>query len=220
MTRHTACKLVCGAWAYSIVLGLPLVLLESNGDLQHNSKLSCYFNKIASSAWRISIMIVTVAIILIQVSTYNSLKERLHGALNLRLSLGKIRLYRRAMITSALIAIAFCIGWLPIAIASLMFDWLPDSRDAIVEVNMYFRILFILQGFSNGIIFCLKDVKCCCNRNASRVYPRPETVMTNMAVNKENAVNHRLLFSAHTSSAHLGLAEVGMSPKLLRLLKE
>ena len=187
---------ICVAWAYSITIGLPLVVLKSDGNLELHSKVSCYFNKVASSTWRISIIIVTILINLIQVSTYNSLKKRLSGATNLHLSIGKIKMYKRAMTTCGLIAVAYSIGWLPIAVGSLMFDWMPGYRGVIIEVNSYSRILFILQGFSNAVIFGLRNVTCHCKRNSNKVHPGHSTLLTIVARPKENGSNPGSIFNA------------------------
>ncbi len=187
MTRKTAKISICVAWAYSISIGLPLALLKPDGDLQLNNRVACYFNRAAASIWRGSMIALILLIIFMQVLTYGLLRRRLNTVVaTLQISVGKIKLYKRAMKTCAQIAVAFFIGWMPIAIGSLLFDWLPGNRGVLMEVNHYFRILFILQGFSNVVIFRLRNLypkiqsicreKCCCKSNINTVHPMQGTL--------------------------------------------
>ncbi len=187
MTRTTAKRSVCAAWVYSVGIGLLLAILEPDGDLQPNNSVSCYFNRFASTMWRGSIIILIILIVYVQVINYQVLRQRLNMATEiLNLSQGKIKLYKRAMKTCTMIAIAFLIGWLPVAIGSLLFDWLPSYRAVLIEINHYFRILFILQGFSNVVIFRMRNLyprilnvlrtKCPCKHNQNIVHPLQERV--------------------------------------------
>ncbi len=182
MTKRAAKTIICVAWAYSACIGLPLALLHPDGDIRPNRRVACYFNRAASTVWRGSIIILIIIIIYFQVLNYHLLRQQLRAAAQIQnLSQGKIKLYKRAMKTCTLITGAFLIGWFPLVIGSMLFDWLPNDRATIIEVNHYFRILFILQGFSNVVIFRMRNLyprilnlfqrMCLCQRNPNAVYP-------------------------------------------------
>ena len=61
------------------------------------------------------------------------------------------------MTMSTFIAIGFTIGWLPITVSSLIYDWTAYNTEFTEKIVRDSYLLCILQSFSNAIIFRVQN---------------------------------------------------------------
>ncbi len=178
MTRMRAILLITFGWAYGIILILICILFPRSED-PYKVGFKCERKAIPMTLVALSGLFIICSIITIQIQTLFILKSRLNeargndgrSALVTRISTGRIRLYKRAMGTSGMIGLVYVIGWMPLFVVYTINAWSLGDKDIVDTVLPKFVILaFILQSFSNAIIFRLRNLDkscftCCRKRN-------------------------------------------------------
>ena len=173
LSTSTAKTYVAAGWIYSATIALLVALL-----IPENEKLSpintCLlrgsgYNKVTRTVALLSILGIILAVAIIQFTTVLKLQKRLNNWVGPVTNQGLNKLYKRAITKSALVAIAFSIGWGPVCITTISLDWSIQSPFVSEKVVPILFALAFLQGFCNAIIFRAKHLKsyihqkiCCC----------------------------------------------------------
>ncbi len=96
-------------------------------------------------------------VVILQAATYWKLWKQQQVAVGPGTSTGRNRMYRRAMVTSSLVASAFLIGWLPVHTCVLLFHWSSIDEETMNTIIRAVSTLGFLQSFSNPIIFKVRN---------------------------------------------------------------
>ncbi len=163
LSPSTAKKCVAAGWIYSATIAL-LVAFLIPGNKQLRPTNTCLlgdsgYNAVIRKIAALSILGIILAVAIIQFMTFSKLQKRLHNSVGPVTNQGLNRLFKRAMTKSALIAIAFSIGWAPICMRIILVDWSIQNPFVSKEVIPFLMALASLQGFCNAIIFRAKHLK-------------------------------------------------------------
>ncbi len=179
LSKITAWILVSIAWVYSGVVGILVIFLkpstsETNSNCIYNSDM---FHRGPKTLWAASNITVVLIITLIQIKSVYKLRRRLcvsiasarfNGSVQFNdIGHGNTRpglniLYKRALMTSGLVALGYTVGWLPATIGLVLHDWSSLDQAKVGQVSQALFTLSVLQGFCNAIIFRFRhqDYKC------------------------------------------------------------
>ena len=87
------------------------------------------------------------------------------GAVTLQVAAGskaRRQLYVKAMIKSCLISIAFVIGWIPLCICTILYDWAPGVDVLLLnKIIPNLTMISSVQAVSNAFIFWVFGLHCC-----------------------------------------------------------
>ncbi len=165
LSKKKAVILVCCGWFYSIFIVLLHVFIQASSEnVQANSTQDCFkvdalFHKIPSTIFAISVICLVAMVAILQTMTYWKLWKRQQMAIGSIVSTnGMTRMYKRAMVTSSLIATAFLIGWLPFTISVLLNNWSNVNEEKSQQISSIIATLGIIQSFCNAIIFKLRNM--------------------------------------------------------------
>ena len=180
--QSTAIKLVLCAWSYSVFAGLMIALhgIDPNWvNIQQNNCqfLSGYFSRASRTLFCVSLIIISILVAMIQVTSFVKLRRRLNvrvapvgvGRVGNRCDSGINMLYKRAMRNSALVGISFMVGWLPVCIMMLLYDWGHIDQDTLINVGWLVVPLTMMQGLANAVIFRARNIYMFFQRIFSRV---------------------------------------------------
>ena len=166
MTRMRAILLIILGWTYGTILVIIIIIFPRSED-PYKVGFKCERKAIPLTLVAMPGLFIICSIITIQTQTLLILKSRLNEAtrndrqpaLVTRISTGRIRLYKRAMGTAGMIALVYVIGWMPLFVVYTINAWSLGDKDMVDTVLPKFVILaFILQSFSNAIIFRLRNL--------------------------------------------------------------
>ena len=112
--------------------------------------------------------IFTGIVIGLQILTFIALRKKEgsgSGAKTLQVSHGaqaRRQLYIKAMVKSCLISGAYIIGWVPLCISTILYDWAPGVDVLLLNIIIpYLTLLSTVQAVSNAFIFWVLGLKCC-----------------------------------------------------------
>ncbi len=166
MTRMRAILLIILGWTYGTILVIIIIIFPRSED-PYKVGFKCERKAIPLTLVAMPGLFIICSIITIQTQTLLILKSRLNEAtrndrqpaLVTRISTGRIRLYKRAMGTAGMIALVYVIGWMPLFVVYTINAWSLGDKDMVDTVLPKFVIVaFILQSFSNAIIFRLRNL--------------------------------------------------------------
>ncbi len=169
ISQKKAVILVCIGYGYSASISLPHVLIAPEDYKTDPENYSCFkplnlFHKITNTIWAGSVICLVNVVVMLQMATYFKLWKRQQMAIGSNMSNnGRTRMYKRAMVTTSLIATAFLVGWLPVLVCILIADWSSIDQEKTLQVTSIFATLGVIQSCSNAIIFKLRnmDLKQC-----------------------------------------------------------
>ncbi len=155
--RKTVIVLLCSGWLYTAFIGLLGLLMPR--PQQGSSCLAPHlsFHKIATTLAAASVIMLVFLVVILQTATYWKLLKLQRMAVGPGTNTGRNRMYRRAMVTSSLVATAFLIGWLPLSTSVLLFHWSNIDEETMNTIIRAISILGFLQSFSNPIIFKVRN---------------------------------------------------------------
>ncbi len=158
---------------YSIGLALLWVLMPE-GSIPTNQDQACLtpeilFHKAPKTIFSITVIVMLVLIVSMQLLNFLKLWKRLQMSIGsvpsgpVPVATGRNRIYKRAMVTSSMIATAYLIGWLPCMICMIIYDWSNVDKETLENALQILGVLGALQSFANPIIFRLRnmDIKIC-----------------------------------------------------------
>ncbi len=172
ITQSAAIKLVLFAWSYSTFVGLMLALHGIDSTWLKIQQHPCQmfgkaFSRTSRTLFSGSIIMMAILVILTQTALFIKMHHRLNirvapegvaGRNGNRADSGINMLYKRAMGNSALIAISFMVGWVPICIVMLLYDWGHLDQDTLVNVGFLLIPLCMMQGLANAVIFRARNI--------------------------------------------------------------
>ncbi len=157
LSKKKAIFLLCFGWLYAAIMTLLALLMhhpnQANGCLGPPNS----FHKIPITLAAVSVIILVVLVVMLQAATYRKLWKQQQMAVGPGTNMGRNRMYRRAMITSTLVATAFLIGWLPLSISVLLFHWSNIDEKTMDTTIRAVAILGLLHSLSNPIIFKVRN---------------------------------------------------------------
>ncbi len=170
ISEKKAVILVLIGYGYSTSISLPHVLIAPEDYKTDPAKYSCHklhnlFDKVTSTIWAGSVICLVNMVVILQMATYFKLWKRQQmviGSNNMSNN-GRTRMYKRAMVTTSLVATAFLIGWQPLLVCALVAEWSSIDQEKSLQVTSILATLGIIQSCSNALIFKLRnmDLKQC-----------------------------------------------------------
>ncbi len=158
LSKNKAMVLLCSGWAYGFCIGMLCMLIPYRYEGYDCTSVLALFHKIPITIYALSVLFLSALIIILQAATYWRLwKQQQMAVGSVITNTGRNRMYRRAMITSSLIATCFLIGWLPFSITFLRFHWSNIDRETMNTTIWALGTLGVLQSFSNPLIFKLRN---------------------------------------------------------------
>ncbi len=164
LSQSIAKKCVAAAWIYSITMALLIVFLVPENieecPVQTNACLptSDYYMK-TRVVMALSILGIILGVTIMQILSFYELRKRLKNSVACMTNLGLNKLFKRAITKSALVAVAFSIGWAPICITVILYDWTNLDPLMLGRAMRFMLVLGFMQGFCNAIIFRAKYLK-------------------------------------------------------------
>ena len=163
LSASTAKKCVAAGWIYSTTIGLLLAFLTPGNKTLYPSD-TCLptdlgFTAVSRTISSLSILGIILAVAFIQFMTVYKLQKRLNNSIGPVTNQGLNRLLKRAMTKSALVALTFSIGWGPLGITYILFDWSNMDPFVLEKVIYYLGRLAFLQSFCKAVIFRAKYLK-------------------------------------------------------------
>ena len=164
LSQSIAKKCVAAAWIYSITMALLIVFLVPENieecPVQTNACLptSDYYTK-TRVVMALSILGIILGVTIMQTLSFYKLRKRLKNSIACMTNPGLNKLFKRAITKSALVAIAFSIGWAPISITVILYDWSDLDPLMLGRAMRFMLVLGFMQGFCNAIIFRAKYLK-------------------------------------------------------------
>ncbi len=156
--RKKAIVLLCFGGSYATFIALLSILMRPTQIAPSCSSPQDLFHKTPSIMFGLSVVLLVALVVVLQTATYWKLWKQQKMAVGaVGANTGRNRMYRRAMITSTLIATAFLIGWLPFSISILVFHWSNINEDTLAPAIRVGATLWLLQSFCNPIIFKLRN---------------------------------------------------------------
>ncbi len=164
LSQDIAKKCVAAGWIYSITIALLMILLVPENieecPMQTNACLptSDYYMK-TRAVVALSNLGIILGVTIIQILSFYKLRKRLNNSVACMTNPGLNKLFKRAITKSALVAIAFSIGWAPLSITIILYDWSNLGPVVLGRAMRYLFVLGFVQGFCNAIIFRAKYLK-------------------------------------------------------------
>ncbi len=158
LSKNKAIVLLCSGWLYGFCIVVLYMLMPHKYEGYDCATMFALIHKIPMTIYALSVLFLSALIIILQAATYWRLwKQQQMAVGSVIANTGRNRLYRRAMITSSLIAICFLIGWVPFSITFLRFHWSNIDRKTLNTTIWSLGTLAVLQSFSNPLIFKLRN---------------------------------------------------------------
>ncbi len=165
LSPSTATKCVAAGWIYTTMVALLMVFLIP-GEIDECPAQTNTCPPITSDYYiktRTIVALVNLGIILgvaiIQFLSFYKLHKRLNNSVGCVTNQGLNKLFKRAMTKSVMIAIAFSLGWAPLFITIMLYDWSNLNSMMLEKVLPFLFVLGFLQGFANTIILRFKHLK-------------------------------------------------------------
>ncbi len=157
LSRKKTIVLLCFGWLYPAFIGslaflMPHPYRGSDCPAPHHA-----FHKIAITLAAVSVIVLVVLVVILQTATYWKLWKQQRMTVGPGTNTGRNRMYRRAMVTSSLVATAFLIGWFPLHISVLLYHWSNIDEETMDTIIRVISILGFLQSLSNPIIFKVRN---------------------------------------------------------------
>ncbi len=164
LSERTARRLVAIGCIYSILIALMMVFINPANNVQCPTG-SCVpttsqYSIGARTAFAVSVLLIIVGVTIVQIMALYKLRRRLNNAVGtIHAGQGLNRLYKRAMTKSALVAIAFTVGWGPPFVMLILSEWANIDQNLVNTMLPYLYMLGMIQGCCNAIIFRAKHIK-------------------------------------------------------------
>ena len=168
MTRTRAKLLMLIGWMYCILLATTSGLSPQGND-PHD--IRCQRHPIPQTIAGASGISFIVSVFIIQVKTLLILKERTQPIRaqpgsqtgQTLIPTGRMRLYKRAMVTTVAIAVVYAIPWVPTLILYILNVWSIGNNEIVQELLTRCSFVpFVIQSFANAFIFQLKNLDQSC----------------------------------------------------------
>ncbi len=154
-------------WLHNICWRNKIFIIALKNYSFHITKRKYPFQRLSlSSLYLWSLYLVTGLLVVVQIVTFFALKRR-H---EFRSGTGTVaagnqarrKLYVKAMVKSWLISMAFIIGWMPLCICTILYDWAPGVDKLMLNALIpNLTMLSSVQAVCNAFILWVLRMDCC-----------------------------------------------------------